>query len=380
MHSGLKTLVVTNRAADARGKGDAKAADRTIRALQAMGHSVETVALSPTPLPVRLLNTMRSAVSGEPLQIGYSHSSATERDLESRAKDFDLIVPVHARAAALIPPAIRSRSFAFIIDAYGQNYATYAPALPPVERDVYRLEARRMQDFEVKLAREFAGVGVVSEYDRKFLVTHGADPNKVFALPGGADVEHFVNTARAPDPARPLFVFIGRLNYLPNRDAVGRLIKEIWPAVRAAVPQARLRVIGAQPGRRLRTLIERSGAELAADVPDVRPEMRDATALLVPMQLGGGIQSKILEAMAAKLPVVCSSFANLGIAATPGEHLLVAETPGDYASHASRLAKHPEEATRLADAAHLWVRTTQSQEAFTGHLSRALDRVLQRAG
>ena len=211
-----------------------------------MGHSVEMVALSPAPLPVRLMNTMRSAISGEPLQIGYSHSSATERDLDSRAKDFDLIVPVHARAAALIPPAIRSRSFAFIIDAYGQNYATYAPALPPVERDVYRLEARRMQDFEVKLAREFAGVGVVSEYDRKFLVTHGADPNKVFALPGGADVEHFVNTARAPDPARPLFVFIGRLNYLPNREAVGRLIKEIWPAARAAVPQARLRVIGAQ--------------------------------------------------------------------------------------------------------------------------------------
>ena len=115
-------------------------------------------------------------------------------------------------------------------------------------------------------------------------------------------------------------------------------------------------------------------------MPDVRPEMRDATALLVPMQLGGGIQSKILEAMAARLPVVCSSFANLGIAATPGEHLLVAETPRDYAGHASRLAKHPEEATRLADAAHLWVRTTQSQEAFTGHLSRALDQVLQRAG
>src|SRR5438132_248014 len=183
MHSGLKTLVVTNRAADARGKGDAKAADRTIRALQTMGHSVEMVALSPTPLPVRLINPARSAVYGELLPLG-------------------------------------------------------------------------------------------------------SDPNEVFALPGGADVEHFVNTARAPDPARPLFVFIGRLNYLPTRDAVGRLIKEIWPAVRAAVPLARLRVIGAQPGRRLRTLIERSGAELAADVPDVRPEMRGATALRGPMQLG----------------------------------------------------------------------------------------------
>jgi polysaccharide biosynthesis protein PslH len=236
-----------------------------------------------------------------------------------------------------------------------------------------------MRRFELLLAREFGGVGVVSEYDRAYLVRAGADPDKVFSLPGGADVEHFESTVREPDAHHPEFVFIGRLNYVPNRDAVDRLLSEIWPAIRQSIPNASLRIIGAQPGNRLRDSITSAGAALSADVPDVRDEMRHATALLVPVRMGGGIQSKILEAMAAKLPVICSPFANLGISATPGEHLLIAESVDDYVKMASGLCSEPGPANRLAESAFKWVRRTQSQEAFARHLLDALDRLLQRA-
>jgi glycosyltransferase involved in cell wall biosynthesis len=375
----LKTLVVTSRAPDARGKGDAKAADRTIRALRAAGHEVATVALSPTSPPVRLANIVRAVATGKPLQIGFTHSQETARHVSEIAGEFDLVVAVHARAAAVIPAPIRSRSLAFIIDAYGQNYSTYAPALRLGEREVYRFEAARMRRFELLLAREFGGVGVVSEYDRAYLIKEGARPEKVFSLPGGADVEHFASTIREPDPAHPEFVFIGRLNYVPNRDAIDRLLSEIWPAIRRALPRAALRIVGAQPGSRLRRSIESAGATLSADVPDVREEMRHATALLVPVRMGGGIQSKILEAMAARLPVVCSRFANLGISATPDEHLLIAGSSDDYVRLASRLVSDPKGAHRLAESAYAWVSRTQSQEAFTRRLLESLDKMLQRA-
>ena len=375
----MKSLVVTSRAPDARGKGDAKAADRTVRALESAGHEVTIVALSATSLPVRLANTVRAGVTGKPLQIGFTHSAEAARRVSSLVNEFDLVVAVHARAASVIPASVRARSFAFIIDAYGQNYSTYAPALRPGERELYRFEAGRMRDFELRLTREFGGVGVVSDYDRAYLIQEGADPDKVFALLGGADVEHFVSTLRDPDAAQPEFVFIGRLNYVPNRDAVDRLLSEIWPAVRKALPTATLRIVGAQPGSRLRTSIESAGAMLSADVPDVREEMRRATALLVPVRMGGGIQSKILEAMAARLPVICSGFANLGISATPGEHLLIAESPGDYARLASKLVSDPDAAPRLAESAYAWVSTTQSQAAFTRHLLESVDKMLQRA-
>jgi glycosyltransferase involved in cell wall biosynthesis len=375
----LKTLVVTSRAPDARGKGDAKAADRTIRALESAGHAVTVVALSATSIPLRLANTVRAGVTGKPLQIGFTHSAEAARRVGSLVREFDLVVAVHARAASVIPAAVRARSFAFIIDAYGQNYSTYAPALRPGERELYRFEADRMRKYELRLTREFGGVGVVSDYDRAYLIREGANPEKVFALPGGADVEHFESTLREPDGAHPEFVFIGRLNYVPNRDAVDRLLSKIWPAVREALPTATLRIVGAQPGNRLRTSIESAGAMLSADVPDVRDEMRHATALLVPVRMGGGIQSKILEAMAARLPVVCSGFANLGISATPGEHLLIAENPGDYARLTSQLVSDPDAANRLAESAYAWVSTTQSQAAFTRHLLESVEKMLQRA-
>ncbi len=322
---------------------------------------------------------MRAGATGKPLQIGFTHSLETARHVSRIAGEFDLVVAVHARAAAVIPAPIRARSFAFIIDAYGQNYSTYAPALRPGERELYRFEATRMRQFELLLAREFGGVGVVSEYDRAYLIKHGASPEKVFSLPGGTDVEHFASTVREPDPNHPEFVFIGRLNYVPNRDAIDRLLSEIWPAVRRALPNASLRVVGAQPGSRLRRSIDSAGATLAADVPDVREEMRHAIAMLVPVRMGGGIQSKILEAMAARLPVVCSRFANLGISATPDEHLLIAESTEDYVRLAIRLASDPSDAKRLSESAYTWVSTTQSQGAFTRHLLESMDKMLQRA-
>jgi uncharacterized protein (UPF0276 family) len=97
------------------------------------------------------------------------------------------------------------------------------------------------------------------------------------------------------------------------------------------------------------------------------------------MRMGGGIQSKILEAMAARLPVVCSGFANLGISATPGEHLLIAESPSDYVKFTSRLVSDHVAANRLAESAYAWVSATQSQEAFTRHLLESVEKMLQRA-
>jgi spore maturation protein CgeB len=83
--------------------------------------------------------------------------------------------------------------------------------------------------------------------------------------------------------------------------------------------------------------------------------------------------------MAARLPVVCSGFANLGISATPGEHLLIAENPGDYARLASQLVSDPDGAKRLAESAYAWVSATQSQAAFARRLLESVDKMLQRA-
>jgi len=84
--------------------------------------------------------------------------------------------------------------------------------------------------------------------------------------------------------------------------------------------------------------------ELAADVPSMPDEYARASLLLVPLWVGAGARVKILEALAARLPVVATALAANGLELEPERHFGTADTPEGLAD---------EVASRLADPARL---------------------------
>ncbi len=361
----MDVLLIANRPLERQGPGDAKLAYWAWKALSGAGHTVTIVQLEADAVPRRGLHTLRALVTGQPLQVGVTFSRAAQRKLveatDSRVPD--LVVAVHARAAAHVPPALKARSLALLIDAYGLSYGTYAGRLPKPLDVVYRMEQRRMERFERIVATEFARTAVVSELDQAYLRGLVARPSSVVRLTLPVDIGFFAETKRRRTDS-PVFAFVGRLGYIPNRDALRRLATQVWPALRARWPNARLRVIGAGAGRSLRRLLRRPGIELAADVGDIRPHLEDVVALLVPMRLGGGVQTKILEAMAAGVPVISTSFGVRGIAARPDVEVLIAETPEDYRRQAERLVTGDRAAEDLAAAAKAWVQAHHAPQLF----------------
>lgn len=365
----MRILLVASRPPDRQGAGDAKMAQWSWDVLAGAGHSIALVQVQRPPARQRLLGVLRASLTGRPLQIGLTFSAETQREVHQRWMDggIDLLIAVHARAAAHVPAPARRRALAFIIDAYGQNYRTYAGALPFPQEAVYRMERGRMDRYERSLVQEFARVGVVNDDDARHL--QGALPGAgVVRLSLPVDVEFFSQTRRRPDDKAPCFGFVGRLNYVPNRDAVTHLVSAIWPELKARWPTARLRVVGARPNSSLRRFLASHGVEMAADVSDVRVPMEEMTALLAPMRLGGGIQVKTLEAMAAGVPVVCSSFARRGISAVSGEHILLAESPQDYVAQAARLIDELAFSERIAEAARTWVMAHHGPSIFAQEL------------
>jgi glycosyltransferase involved in cell wall biosynthesis len=92
--------------------------------------------------------------------------------------------------------------------------------------------------------------------------------------------------------------------------------------------------------------------------------MADATAIIVPMRCGGGIQTKILEAMAARVPVICTPFANQGLGASDNRHLLLANSAKEFAIRAAWVVNNPGPARNMALRAFEWVCQTHSRDAF----------------
>jgi glycosyltransferase involved in cell wall biosynthesis len=166
----------------------------------------------------------------------------------------------------------------------------------------------------------------------------------VAVVDNGVDTEFF---RPDPDVTRDPYcvLFLGSLDWRPNQDAVRLLLDDIFPKVRAAEPRATLFVVGRKPADGLREAVKRSpGVELQADVPDVRPFLHGSGVLAVPLRIGGGSRLKILEALAAGLPVVTTTVGVEGLRLAPGEHCTVADGTDSFAAALLDAMRRPEAA------------------------------------
>lgn len=133
-----------------------------------------------------------------------------------------------------------------------------------------------------------------------------------------------------------VLVFVGNLDYAPNRDAVERLVRGVLPAVRRRLPEAELHLVGAGSG-----LSPSDGVIVHGAVPDLGAVYRRATLTVVPLRAGGGSRLKILEAFAERVPVVATLEAVRGLDVRAGEQFLVGSSSGSLAEAAVRIAESP---------------------------------------
>jgi glycosyltransferase involved in cell wall biosynthesis len=131
----------------------------------------------------------------------------------------------------------------------------------------------------------------------------------------------------APDvrPAGNRIVFVGLMNYRPNVDAVVTFARKVWPKLRKQFPQCSLTLVGADPVDEVLALREEAGVEVTGTVPDVRPYYQDALVSIVPLRTGGGTRLKILEAMAAGVPVVSTPLGAEGLMVEHGRNILLVD-------------------------------------------------------
>ena len=165
-------------------------------------------------------------------------------------------------------------------------------------------------------------------------------------------------------------VFFGLLSYVPNVDGVTHFVQDIWPRIAEAHPDARLKIVGGRPPPSLQALAG-PRVELTGFVPDLRPHLAAATAVVVPLRLGGGTRLKIVEGMAMGKAIVSTTLGAEGIEAVPGRDLLVEDHPAAFADAVNRLLADPglaarigQSARRLAVQRYSWSGAAQALEGF----------------
>ena len=246
----------------------------------------------------------------------------------------------------------------------------YSRSEPSFLRRIYAAwTAPRMERVERTILDTSFGHIVCSEEERQSVgnVAAGA---RVAVVENGVDTAYFA--CDKSGGKRDRILFVGSMSYFPNIEAAGLFARDIWPHVRKRLPDCRFTIVGSNPGASLLELRELPGVEVTGTVPDVRPFYREALATVVPLRTGGGTRLKILESMAAGVPVVSTPFGAERLAVEPGTHIVMADA-GDPQSWANALAALAESESRrrgLIDRAARLVRERYDWNSLGDHLCR----------
>ncbi len=139
-----------------------------------------------------------------------------------------------------------------------------------------------------------------------------------------------------------------------NRDALEYVLGEIWPLILARAPGAELRIAGGDCPAPSIARARELGARCLGFVDDLGSYFASIDVLLVPLRFGGGVRIRILEALAAGLPVVATPVAVAGLACAPDEHVRVAPDAEGLAGEVARLLAAPAEARALGERGRAW--------------------------
>ncbi|MGA3186100.1 MAG: glycosyltransferase [Bryobacteraceae bacterium] len=197
-----------------------------------------------------------------------------------------------------------------------------ATVASPAKRWYARHTAQKLRACESDILRTAIGHVVCSQRERDQL-QRIAPKARIAVVANGVDMQYFANAGMRSAPGQDL-VFVGSMAYYPNAEAAVSFSGNVWLAVRARMPQTRLMIVGANPGPEVVALARLPGVAVTGTVPDVRPYYGSAWAAIVPLRTGGGTRLKILEAMAAGVPVISTPLGAEGLEVTPGRDILIA--------------------------------------------------------
>ncbi|GAA1428221.1 hypothetical protein GCM10009616_07320 [Microlunatus lacustris] len=311
------------------------------------------------PAPVLVVPRRRSLWSAASCKPYVVASRPAPADLAARvraaAPEVDAVVIFHYKSSGIGERLARELGLPTVLRQHnleGPYHHALADSASFPRSWATRAEAWRVDRDERALerARWLTGIADISASDARVRAARSRVP--VVHVPSFALGDR--NPSERPSwvrPADPVVTFVGALDVATNHDAIGWFAEQVWPAVLAAVPAARWRVVGRKPTSHVRSVVEATArAELHGDVADPVEYLLGSMVAVNPAVSGSGVNIKLVEYLSVGVPVVTTARGMAGIGLRAGDDLLVADAAPQFAEAVVRLLTSAADAERLGAA------------------------------
>lgn len=308
-------------------------------------------------------NIFLAFISGKPLQVGYFYNRSSHRKISRLINE---IKPDHIYCQLLrVAEYVRTSKIPKTLDyqdVFSKGVERRLATCPEYLKPVLKLEYKRLCRYENELFDDFDNKTIISYPDRDF-IPH-PERNKIVVVTNGVDTNYFkpLEIQKKYD-----LIFTGNMSYPPNVKAANFLGKEILPLLRQSFSNLKLVLAGASPHKQILEL-QSENIEVTGWTEDIRTFYASSRVFIAPMQIGTGLQNKLLEAMAMKIPCITTPLANKALGATDGEEILVGKTASELADHVLYLLNYPEKADQIAQKGFEFVQQNFNWESATKKL------------
>jgi len=270
--------------------------------------------------------------------------SAFDQLVQTRPPDVVLAFCSGMARFALEPPLAGLPLVVDLVDVDSAKWKALSTVVNWPRSWIYKREARLLSAFEHDAATHAACTYVVNDREAETL-RQIAPRATIRVIPVGVDAVALAPTG--PPTDKPSVVFCGVMSYRPNVEAVMWFAQQVWPQIRRVHADATFTIVGSDPVSEIRNLAATgSGITVTAAVPDVRDYLWSAAVSIAPIKIARGVQTKVLEAVAAGLPAVVTSEVFAGLPSTVRPACRIADSADAFANETLALLSLSGEARR----------------------------------
>ncbi len=324
-----------------------------------------------TKNPFVLRNILLAGFSSYPFVVTRNLPLGMKRAVQAeltRAK-YDLI---HAETFYMMPN-IPSTKVPIILAEQTIEYLGYQDYMKKANlilRPLLAIDIAKIKYWERYFWNKADKLITMSEEDKLFIERSLGKGTNTSVVANGVDLEFF-SAVKKNLPKDPTVLFVGTFKWLPNIEAVGEIVKKIWPLILKELPHAKLKIVGFSPTDKIKAYDSAPSIEVLGAIDDIRDAFATAHVLLAPIRSGKGTRYKVLEAMITGTPVVATTLAAEGLDLENGSNVLIADTSSALAAATVRLLKDAQLQQKLGRAGQTIVRQGYSWDT----ISKELDKV-----
>lgn len=267
-------------------------------------------------------------------------SSYTSKQMECKVKTqiengrFDAILAFELGAIQYCPPSCFHKLIVNIEDPQSIKLKRMRdlPIWSIWQKIKLTVNAKLTEQYEKRFLHRLAKVILLSESDMRDMRNTDIFKNLTY-MPYGVELRNTSENINYEKRERTI-IFSGNMYHPPNVDGALYFLKDIFPLVLEAYPQAVIWIVGSNPDKRIYKEAAKYGRKvvITGTVEDITAYIKNATVSICPVRLKIGVQTKLLEALSMGTPVVTTSAGNSGIGGESGTHLWVEDSPHKFAS------------------------------------------------